>query len=62
MEPEQCVEMMQVLRDAYRKVAEDKHNISNEQVYDLKHVLTEIKMCIISMTNSIDKMQTRINR
>ena len=62
MEPEQCVEMMQALRSAYSKIAGGNEIPKSEQIYDLKHVLTEIKLCIISMNNSIDIMEKKKNK
>ena len=58
MEPEECLEMMKALRDAYKRVS-GRVDFSLEQVYDLKHVLTEIEMCVISMRASIKKMEKK---
>lgn len=58
MEPEECVEMMKALRDAYSRVS-GKEDLTLEQIYDLKHVLTEIEMCVISMRASIKKMEKK---
>jgi hypothetical protein len=58
MEPEECVEMMKTLRDAYSRVS-GKEDFTLEQIYDLKHVLTEIEMCVISMRASIKKMEKK---
>ena len=41
MEPEECLEMMKALRDAYKRVS-GRADFSLEQVYDLKHVLPNI--------------------
>jgi len=53
MTPEQCLEMMEALRDAYNKCSP---STSKEQKLKLKNILVQIELCMISMRKSVDRM------
>ena len=53
MTPEQCLEMMEMLRDAYSKCSP---STSEEQKLKLKNILVQIELCMISMRKSVDRM------
>ena len=53
MTPEQCLEMMEALRDAYNKFPP---STPEEQKLKLKNILVQIELCILSMRKSVDKM------
>jgi len=59
MEPEQCVEMMKSLSEAYRRAA-NAGEIPSHKVYELKHVVTEIDMYVNSMRKSVENMVQKI--
>jgi len=53
MTPEQCLEMMEALRDAYNKFTP---STPEEQKLKLKNILVQIELCMISMRKSVDRM------
>jgi hypothetical protein len=55
MTPEECLEMMEALRDAYNNVSSST-NTAKEQKIQLKNILMQIELCLISMRKSVDKM------
>ena len=55
MTPEECLEMMEALRDAFNNVSSST-NTAKEQKIQLKNILMQIELCLISMRKSVDKM------
>ena len=55
MEPEQCVEIINSLRDTLMQISQTK-SIPKEKIFELKHVVMEIEMSVISMKKSIEKL------
>tara|TARA_Y100000588_G_C14168764_1_gene888147 strand:+ start:79 stop:258 length:180 start_codon:yes stop_codon:yes gene_type:complete len=55
MTPDQCVEMMEALRDAYKKISRSTKP-AKEEVLKLKNVLLQIELCMVSMRLSVDSM------
>ena len=55
MEPEQCVEIINSLRDTLTQISQTK-SIPKEKIFELKHVVMEIEMSVISMKKSIEKL------
>ena len=55
MTPDQCLEMMEALRDAYNRVSTSP-NTAKEEKNKLKNILMQIELCMISMRKSVDKM------
>ena len=53
MTPEQCLEMMEALRDAYNKFTP---STPEEQKLKFKNILMQIELCMISMRKSVDRM------
>ena len=53
MTPEQCLEMMEALRDAYNKFTP---STPEEQKLNVKNILVQIELCMISMRKSVDRM------
>ena len=59
MDIDQCVEIITSLKDVYQRVAHSS-TVPWEQVYKLKHALTEIELSMISMRKSIQTMETKL--
>ena len=55
MDFEQCVEMMEHLRDSYKQMS-SSNNISISDIRKVKHILTQLELSMISIRNSVDKM------
>jgi hypothetical protein len=55
MTPEQCVEMMEALRDAFSRVSLSK-NTPQSEILKLKNTLMLIEMSVISMRYSMERM------
>ena len=55
MTPEQCLEIMENLRNAYNNFS-NSNNITYENKIKLKNILMQIELCMISMRKSVDKM------
>ena len=55
MTPEQCVEMMEALRDAFSRVSFSK-NATQSEILKLKNTLMLIEMSVISMRLSMERM------
>ena len=60
MNPDQCLEMMNALRDAYKQVALSPA-LPKKELYHLKHILTEIELAIISMKKSMKTIESKLN-
>ena len=60
MNPDQCLEMMNALRDAYKRVALSTA-LPKKELYHLKHILTEIELAIISMKKSMKIIESKLN-
>jgi len=58
MDIDQCVDVMRSLKDAYQHFSQEKEPPSNK-VLELKHTVTELKLIMISIENSLKKMETR---
>jgi len=54
MTPEQCLEMMEALRDAYNRLSTSVQQ--EEEKNKFKNILMQIELCMISMRKSVDKM------
>jgi hypothetical protein len=55
MTPEQCLEIMENLRNAYNNFS-NSNNTTYENKIKLKNILMQIELCMISMRKSVDKM------
>ena len=55
MTHEQCVEMMEALRDAFSRVSYSK-NAPQSEILKLKNTLMLIEMSVISMRLSMERM------
>ena len=53
MGPDECVEVMERLRDLYKNVPP---NTSKNQILKLKNTLMLIEMCLVSMRASMEKL------
>ena len=53
MTPDQCLEMMEALRDVYKKIPT---STSEEEKIRFKNILMQIELCVISMRKSVDRM------
>jgi len=53
MTPEECLEMMEALRDAYSTVS---FSASKKEKLKLKNILMQIELCMISMRRSVNRM------
>ncbi len=53
MTPEQCLEMMEALRDAYTRCTPSS---PEEQKLKFKNILLQMELCMISMRKSVEKM------
>lgn len=58
MDIDQCVDVMRSLREAYQHFSQEKELPPNK-VLELKHTVTELKLIMISIENSLKKMETR---
>ena len=54
MTPEQCLEMMEALRDAYNRLSTSVQQ--EEEKNKFKNILMQIELCMISLRKSVDKM------
>ena len=54
MTPEQFLEMMEALRDAYNRLSTSVQQ--EEEKNKFKNILMQIELCMISMRKSVDKM------
>ena len=54
MTPEQCLEMMEALRDAYNRLSTSVQQ--EEEKNKFKNILMQIELCMISKRKSVDKM------
>ena len=55
MTPEQCVEMIEALRDAFSQISYSK-NAPQSEILKLKNTLMLIEMSVISMRLSMERM------
>jgi hypothetical protein len=55
MTPDQCLEIMENLRNAYNNFS-NSNNTTYENKIKLKNILMQIELCMISMRKSVDKM------
>lgn len=59
MNIDQCVEMMESLRDTYTQIA-GSGEIKERQVYKLKNVLMQIDLSMISMRRSVTILEKKL--
>ena len=55
MNTEQCITMMKNLCDVYRRATESS-NIHSNEIYKLKHTLTELELSMGAMRKHMDKI------
>ena len=55
MNTEQCVNMMKTLCDVYHRAAESP-NIHSNDIYKVKHTLTELELSMIAMRKHMNKI------
>ena len=59
MNIDQCVEMMESLRDKYNQIA-GSGEIKEAQVYKLKNVLMQIDLSMISMRKNVAALEKKL--
>ena len=59
MDFDQCVEVIEALRDAYKKTA--KLPVNKEKYFKMKHVVTQMELNIASMKKSLKTMEENTN-
>ena len=58
MNIEQCVEIMQSLRDAYQQMSSQR-GISLNKYLELKHAAMELKLVMISIEKSLQQIEAQ---
>lgn len=59
MNIDQCVGMMESLRDTYRQIAESGE-IKEDKVYKLKNTLMQIELSMVSMRKNVAKLEKKL--
>ena len=58
MDIDQCIEVMKLLKEAYQRVAQSGH-ISSDNVFHLKHTVTELELIMISIKKSMEVIEEK---
>lgn len=59
MDLDQCVEVIEALREAYKKTA--KSPVNKEKYFKMKHVVTQMELNVASMKKSLKTMEENNN-
>ena len=59
MDIEQCIEMINALRDTYKGMV-SAGNIKKGDINRLKHTITEIELAMISMRKSVQELEIKL--
>ena len=59
MNIDQCVEMMESLRDTYRQIAVSGE-VKEAKVYKLKNTLMQIELSMVSMRKNVAKLEKKL--